>query len=146
METWQSIRRFQLLVFLLGVIFLGACDQSRDASIMIYDDNLRVAVLEELQRNDVDFELNGDTIWYSIDDREIVALVYDQQIEFRTQQFNFYELGVAEEFMRILDDAGISAEKIDKDEDVYIVRVSADEQDTAEKLMRDVLFANQSSH
>jgi hypothetical protein len=138
-------RQSILAVFLFGLVIIGACDQSGDASITFYDDTLKVATIEALDQNGVKYKLQENTLWYSLDDEKAVKRISNEVFAARAEQFTLYDSGIAEKFVSILEDAGIAAEMTAKGDGSYVVRVPVDKRDEAKRLMLDVLFGDKSN-
>ena len=130
-------------VHLLGAVFaifvLAACTGEREQSISFHDEYLERQVIQKMESGGIPFRSEGSTIWYSIDDREKVKKIFDEEVARRPMQYKFYDKEKQDQFLLLLGDQGITADTESNTEPPYVVNVPNEYRDKSEEIFQKVL-------
>lgn len=139
-SLFSVLHRFSLVCFAL--VGLAACSPEVEQSMTFYDEFLEQQVVSKLESENVPFRRDGMTIWYSIDDREIVARIFENEVARRPAQYAFLEKEKQQQFLSLLIDQGVLATAKPQDEPPYVVFVPKENHDQAEAAFQVVLKGN----
>jgi len=127
------------LVAVLATFVLTACAEQGEQSMSFHDEYLEQQVVRRLESADIPFRREGTTIWYSINDKEVVKKIFNDEIARRPVQYKFFEKEKQLQFLSLLDDQGIIASAELNNKPPYVVNVPIENRDQAEETFRKLL-------
>lgn len=129
----------QYLVAVLAIFALTACAEDGEQSMTFHDEYLERQVVRRLESGDIPFRREGTTIWYAINDKEVVNEIFNEEIARRPVQYKFFEKEKQRQFLSLLNHQGIIASAELSTKPPYIVNVPIESRDQAEEIFRKLL-------
>lgn len=136
----STFSRFLLAV--LAILALSACKEEREQSMSFHDAHIEHQVVQKMESERIPFRREGNSIWYSIDNREKVQEIFNVAVAQRPMQYRFYDKEKQDQFISLLGDQGITASTESNSESPYIVNVPNEYRDKSEEIFQQVLRSN----
>jgi hypothetical protein len=121
---------------------LSACTEEREQSTSFQDEHLEQQVVQKMENGGISFRREGRTIWYSIDDREAVKRIFEEEVARRPIHYKFYDKEKQSQFLSLLGEQGIIASSESNSEPPYVVYVPNEYRDESEESFQRVLRGN----
>lgn len=120
------IRKIFIFTALLLYLLVTGCSGNDDheESIHFYDLYLKKQVLEQLKRENIKFELDGDTIWYSHEEGKKVTKVYDTALLNFPMTYIFQTQESKNRFVENLKRLNVPILEQSFDDGKYVIRIS----------------------
>lgn len=132
----------QFLTILLIALLLISCAQEKEQSISFHDKYLEQQVVQRMEDQNISFRREGNTIWYPIENRDVVKGIFDDEVAHRPIQYKFYDKEKQEKFVSLLSDQGVTAAAESNGETSYVVNVPSEHRGKAEEVFQEVLRGN----
>lgn len=132
----------QFLTVLLAVLLLISCAKEKEQSISFHDNYLEQQVVQRMEDENISFRREGNTIWYPIENRDVVKGIFDDEVAHRPMQYKFYDKRKQEKFVSLLSDQGVTATAESNGESSYVVNVPSEHRGKAEEVFQEVLRGN----
>lgn len=130
------------LITILSIFALTACTEEKEQSMSFQDEHLEQQVVQKMERDGIPFRREGNTIWYLIDNKEVVKGIFDAEVGHRPIQYKFYDKEKQNQFLSLLSDQGITASSESNTEPPYVVNVPNEYRDKSEEIFQKVLRGN----
>lgn len=135
-------RVFQSASFILCVtVFISSCSDKIETSIIFYDDDLYSLFKEQLEKENVSFRVDGNTIWYKVEDKKVVLKTHKYAIKNRSVKYKFYKKTSQELFLSKLNEVDIIAKHYVKN-GIYHVSVAKKDRNNASIIFNKLLNEN----
>ena len=101
---------FVLIVLSVSLMVISCGEKStiKEQSILFYDDYLKNNVVSGLNREGIEYRIEGKSVWYLIDHKDEVKKIYEDALINRPIEYKFYDLEKQRRFVSLLESEGVN--------------------------------------
>ena len=92
----------------LMVISCGEKTKIKEQSILFHDEHLKDYVVSGLNKNGIEYRVEGESIWYLIEHKDEVKEIYEDALLNRPIEYKFYDLEKQRRFVSLLESEGVN--------------------------------------
>lgn len=123
----------------LMVVSCGEKTKIKEQSILFHDDYLKDYVVSGLNRNGIEYRVEGESVWYLIEHKDEVKKIYEGALFNRPIEYKFYDLEKQRRFVSLLEGEGVSPLVKSKENGVVYVYVQKESRIVAEKVFEQII-------
>ena len=123
-------------ILIIFVLVISGCENDHEESLHFQDELYKATVIRKLDDSGIDYRQTNGVIYYSVKDHDAVTKIFRASAIDRTDYFIFQNMGLRDEFLRVLIENDIPYKYGNTDSEIM---VDQDSYQNASRLYRDTI-------
>ncbi len=134
--------KFSIFALILLFLMISSCEESsknKEQSILFHDDYLKSYVVSALNKKEIEYRLEGNSIWYLVEHKDEVKSIYEDALLNRPIEYKFYDAEKQKRFVGLLEDKGVHPMMKSDRAGIVYVYIPKKSREVAEKIFNQII-------